>query len=220
MDQDVFVKKYFSMLAAHLAPYGYESKKLIDTIWAGTAAMVKNDGSTINAGAFWRVFASAFGEGSLKDMPYFDYFYENIFDEVRTSCGFDARSAQTVSFIKKRGLRVALATNPVFPSAATEARIRWAGLAPSDFEIYTTYDNSHYCKPNPKYYIEVCERLGVSPEECLMVGNDVDEDMITEMLGMKVFLLTDNLINRSGKDISIYPNGSFEALTEFIGKLN
>ena len=34
------------------------------------------------------------------------------------------------------------------------------------------------------------QKLNVSPEECLMVGNDVSEDMIAETIGMKVFLIT------------------------------
>jgi len=219
MDQNVFVKKYFSMLAAYLAPHGYESGKLIDTVWKGTDAMVKNDGSSTNEEAFRRVFSSVFGEASLGDMKLFDYFYENIFDEVKGSCGFDTRSAETVKMIKERGLRVALATNPVFPKAATEARMRWAGLNKDDFELYTTYDNSRYCKPNPKYYLDICTTLDVKPEDCLMVGNDVGDDMITESLGMKVFLLTDNLINNSGADISRYPNGSFPELIEYLNEV-
>ena len=59
-------------------------------------------------------------------------------------------------------------------------------------------------------------KLGVCPEECLMVGNDVDEDMCVECLGMKVFLITDNLINKNNKDINAYPNGSFDDLAEYI----
>ena len=59
-------------------------------------------------------------------------------------------------------------------------------------------------------------QLNVSAEECLMVGNDVGEDMVTANLGMKVFLLTDCLINRTGADISQYPHGSFAELAEFI----
>ena len=43
MDQDLFTKGYFKLLAAKLAPYGYEPKQLIDAVWAGTAAMLKND---------------------------------------------------------------------------------------------------------------------------------------------------------------------------------
>ena len=52
-----------------------------------------------------------------------------------------------------------------------------------------------------------------------MVGNDVSDDMVAAQLGMKVFLLTDNLINKDGEDISKYPNGSFEELCSYIDTL-
>ena len=116
-------------------------------------------------------------------------------------------------------MRFALATNPIFPAVATENRIRWAGLKPEDFEFYTTYETCRYCKPNPKYYEDIVEKLGVSAEECLMVGNDVTEDMIAETLGMKVFLLTDCIINKENKDISVYPHGGFEELIDYLKKI-
>lgn len=117
------------------------------------------------------------------------------------------------------GFRVALATNPIFPAVATESRVRWAGLEPDDFELYTTYENSKFCKPNPGYYSEIIKKLKCSAEECLMVGNDVTEDMIAEKLGMKVFLLTDCLINKENKDITSYPCGSFDELIEYVNSL-
>jgi hypothetical protein len=49
-----------------------------------------------------------------------------------------------------------------------------------------------------------------------MVGNDVDEDMIAEKLGMKVFLVTECIINKSQKDISLYPNGDFSDLMNYV----
>lgn len=52
-----------------------------------------------------------------------------------------------------------------------------------------------------------------------MVGNDVGEDMITQQLGMKVFLLTDCLINKQNADISQYPNGGFPELAYFLNTL-
>ena len=87
---------------------------------------------------------------------------------------------------------------------------------PEDFEYFTTFENSHYCKPNLDYYREILEKRSLKPEECLMVGNDVGEDMVTEQLGMKTFLLTDCLINKENKDIAQYPHGSFEELKEYI----
>ena len=111
---------------------------------------------------------------------------------------------------------MALATNPLFPAVATESRIRWTGLEPDEFEFYTTYENIGWCKPNLDYYREVLRRAGVTAEDCLMVGNDVGEDMVAAELGMDVFLITDCLINKTGEDISKYPNGSFEELREYI----
>lgn len=220
MDNDEFTKGYFKMLVKKLAPYGYEPQKLIDGIWSGTAAMVKNDGTKTNEQAFWEKFSEVFGEKALADKTLFDEFYENEFQNAKAICGYNPKAAIAVHTIKEMGFRIALATNPIFPSAATESRISWAGFDPNDFELYTTYENIGYCKPNPDYYREIARRLGVSPEQCLMVGNDVTEDMeAAQNAGMSVFLLTDCLINKERKDISAYPRGSFEQLIDFANKL-
>ena len=219
MDQATFMKDYFGRLSRKLAPHGYDPKKLIDAIWAGTADMVKNDGTVLNETRFWNRFEAIFGDRAKEDAVFFDEFYRKEFDQVRASCGYTPAAAQAVRRIKDMGFRVALATNPLFPSMATECRIRWTGLEPEEFELYTTYENTGYCKPNPQYYLDVCERLGVRPESCVMVGNDVGEDMIAETLGMTVFLLTDCLINKDGRDISRYRHGSFDELMAFIRSL-
>ena len=219
MDNDEFTKGYFKLLAKKLVPFGYEPQKLVDAIWQGTGAMVRNDGSRTNEKAFWEEFVKIYGQKALDDEPLFDAFYRNEFQQARTICGENASAVALINEIKEMGYRVALATNPIFPAVATESRIRWIGLEPSDFEIVTTYENSGFCKPNPAYYEFVARMLGVKPEECLMVGNDVTEDMVAEKVGMKVFLLTDCLINRENKDISCYPNGSFADLKRFIKDL-
>lgn len=219
MDQDAFIKKYFGLLAAKMAPHGYEATALLDAIQVGTAAMVRNDGSKSNEAAFWDSFTARFGESSKADIPLFEEFYRNEFAGAKTACGCNPAAAETVGKLKEQGFRIALATNPLFPAIATENRIRWAGLDPEDFELYTTYEHFSYCKPNPAYYRAVAERLGVQPEECLMVGNDVSEDMVAASIGMKVFLHTDCLLNKKGADISVYPNGDFSQLLRYIESL-
>lgn len=219
MDQDKFAKGYFSRLVKKLAPLGYDPQKTVDGIWAGTAAMVKNNGTVTNEEAFWKKFSEIFGEKSLDDKPVFDEFYRVEFEEVKSDCGFNPSAAKAVKGLKERGFRLILATNPIFPAVATESRIKWAGLDKEDFELYTTYEDSHYCKPNPEYYREITERLSLDPAECLMVGNDAEEDTAAEKLGIKVFLLTDCLINKKERDISAYPNGGFEELLKYTKEL-
>ena len=142
MDQEVFTRAYFKRLAAKLVPLGYEPDKLIDGIWAGIAAMVKNDGACTNEEAFWKCFAGIFGERVYRDRPVFDDYYRREFQEVAAVCGRNPQAKETVDRLKAAGYRLALATNPIFPATATESRIRWAGLEPEDFELYTTYENS------------------------------------------------------------------------------
>ncbi len=216
MEQETFAKAYFGGLAKKVAPYGFEPKTLVANIWAGTEAMVKNDGANTNEEVFWSYFEKVYGKEVRKYEPQFDAYYHAEFQDVQKACGFNPDAAVTVRKIKEKGMRVALATNPLFPSFATESRIRWAGLTPDEFELYTTYENAHFSKPNPAYYQEVLEKLGVDAKDCLMVGNDAIEDVAAEKLGMKVFLLTDCLINKKGADLSAYPQGGFADLLRYL----
>lgn len=216
MDNDEFTRGYFKLLAKKMVPHGYEARQLVDAIWAGTAAMVTNNGSQSNETAFWKNFIGTYGEKAFADKGLFDAFYVKEFQGAKALCEMNPKAAIAVHMVKEMGLRVALATNPIFPAVATESRIRWAGMEPEEFELYTTYENIGYCKPNPDYYREIAKRLGVKPEQCLMVGNDVTEDMIAETIGMKVFLLTDCLINKGREDINQYRRGSFDQLLDYI----
>lgn len=196
MDQDTFIEAYFGRIAAHIAPHGYEPTQFIKSIWMGTAAMIQNDGSCTNEDAFWKVMVDIYGENARQCEPILDEFYRTQFPMVQNACGFDPLAAPTIQKLKEMGFTLALATNPIFPSIATENRMLWAGLDRDDFALYTTYENSRYSKPNPDYYREVLEKLGAKPEQCLMVGNDATEDLAAAQLGIDVFLLTKCLINK------------------------
>ena len=216
MDQDQFTYTYFKDLAVKLAPFGFDPKALAGNIWAGVAAMVKNDGSVTNEEAFWTEFSHIYGETVREYIPVFEEFYANEFQNAKKVCGFSPESKEIVDKLKAAGYQVVLATNPIFPAIATQSRIRWAGLEPEDFLLYTTYENSSFSKPNPKYYEEILTKLGLDPKACLMVGNDVTEDGAAKALGMDVFFLTNCLINKEGEDISNQPHGSFADLEKFI----
>lgn len=219
MDQEAFTKYYFGLLAKKLAPHGYQPEQLVDCIWKGTAAMVKNTGEKTNEAVFWDTFSALLGDDVRKDEPIFDDFYRTEFQGAKAACGFHPKAAEVVAHVRALGLRTALATNPIFPAIATEKRMEWAGLNKADFDFYTTYENSCHSKPNPAYYQDILDKLNLRAEECLMVGNDVKEDMVAKKLGMKVFLLTDCLINKDNADISVYPHGGFDELNAYIDSL-
>lgn len=216
MDNDEFTKGYFGLLVKKLAPYGYNKQELVPAIWTGTAAMVKNYGKCSNYDIFWKTFAGVLGDRVYEVKTVFDDFYANEFDLAKSFCGFSEKASETVRMAKEKGFRTVLAANPIFPLEAQKVRLKWVGIEPDEFEFITSYENFSFCKPNPDYYRTLAKQLNVKPEECLMVGNDVDEDMAAQTVGMSVFLLTEHIINRSNKDISVYLHGDFSRLEEFI----
>lgn len=219
MDQDLFTKAYMHALARSLAPHGYEPQTLISTVWDGTKAMLANDGAHTNSEVFWSAMAKKLGKRVYDDIKWFDEFYARDFPLLSHTCGYDANAAKTVALCKSRGFMTVLASNPVFPCKAYHSRLAWAGVDPGEFCYLTAYDNTHYCKPSAGYYREIANAIGVAPEECAMIGNDVSDDMPARDIGMKVFLITDCLINIKNKDISCYERGGFAELNAFIERL-
>ena len=221
MDVDTFCAHYFGMLARKMAPHGYDPKALINAIMIGTKAMYKNDGSRTNETAFWDAFCGIFGENARNDEAKFAEFYETEFDKARVACGFDPAAATALRACKKMGLRVCIATNPLFPRIATYKRLQWAGIDPDEVEFFTAYEDSSFCKPSAGYFCYVTEKLGLSPAECLMVGNDVREDVVASTaFGMHSFLLlNDFLLNKDHVDITTLPRGNVDDMLAYVRKL-
>lgn len=219
MDQDIFIKAYLGGLIKTLAPRGYDPEAIGNALWDSTRAMMKNDGTATNEQVFWRSFCNILGDGVRGEECLLEEFYKTDFQGISKVCGYTPMARELVHRIKAAGFPVVLATSPLFPRVATDSRIRWAGLEPDDFAYVTTYENSKFCKPNPTYYTDLCEKLGLDPREVVMIGNDVGDDMVAGEVGMRLFLLTDCLINRKDKDISGYRQGGFAELYNYIEEI-
>lgn len=219
MEQEDFIEAYMWEISLRFGAEGLDPKALVKALWKGTAAMVENDGSASNEEVFWRIFAELLGEEILERRAEFDDFYTREFKRVSRVAVPHGRAAECVSLLKKKGYRLIAATNPLFPRAATLERMSWAGVDPADFELITTYENSTHCKPNLDYYRDILKSSGLEAQECLMVGNDVGEDMCTARLGMETFLLTEHLIPAKGVDTAKMRQGGFEELYRYVQSL-
>lgn len=216
MDEEKFIKTYMGGLAKTMAPFGYDPQKLIETVWAGTQAMIQNDGTKTNEQVFWDVYTKVYGQDKRTDEAIFAKFYESGFALAKNACGFNPKVPPLMAKLKQLGLRIIIATNPFFPQTATNQRIHWAGLNPDDFALYTTYENSRFCKPNIAYYQDILQKFNLDASECIMVGNDVLEDMIAQELGIKGFLVTDQLINKRDLPWEHIPHGDVYDLQLFL----
>lgn len=221
MVQDEFVKFYMPLLAKAYMSKGVpvEPKKFIGAVWAGYEAMVKNDGSRTNREAFWSYIDPELPIGAEESEKIAEEFYGGEFNQAVCTTRPTPLADQIVKTVKGKGLGTYLATNPVFPRCATMNRIRWAGLEAEDFSLITTYETCSFCKPNPEYYKKILDTFSLDPADCLMVGNDVGEDLSIRTLGVKTFLVTDTMENKNNLPIETEYQGSLEELLEFVETL-
>ena len=192
LDMDGFTKLYFGGLAAAVAPLGMKSETLVSAVWAGTKAMMKNDGRMTNMEVFWQTFSTLTGADEALYRPVCDAFYSSGFHAARQATMDNPLAKEAVMAARQKAEKVILATNPLFPMAGQMTRLSWLGLAPEDFDLVTSYESDSYCKPNPQYYLSICKRMGLDPAKCLMIGNDDREDMHAgTAAGMETWLVTD-----------------------------
>lgn len=192
MVMEEFTGGYFKELAKALKPFGICHEELVPAIWAGTKAMVKNDGSKINAEVFWERFGQEFDVDLPACRKATDEFYGKEFHGAKQFTGENPLAKEAVKTAREKCEKVILATNPIFPMVGQESRLSWIGLTGKDFDLVTSYETECFSKPNPEYYKRICQKTGLQPEECLMIGNDVKEDMLAaKAAGMDGYLVTD-----------------------------
>lgn len=214
--QDDFIRSYFGRLVRKALPLGFEQDTLVKAVWAGTGAMVENDGRDLNCNVFWALFTRLTGRSREELEPVFNEFYANEFDGAREVLASRPDHSGFIRALRRRDCSVVLATNPLFPPVAVETRLRWVGLASADFDFITTYDNSRRCKPNPDYFRDILAAVGRRAEECVMVGNNASEDMAALDLGMDGFLVTDHPEGCEGVDLNQFRHGSFAQMEAWL----
>ncbi|MBU9713112.1 HAD family hydrolase [Evansella tamaricis] len=218
MDTEQFVQHYLKELAPRVA-HMTDPHEFIKALLAGTNAMLTNlEPDKTNEQVFEATFLSLLPVSREDIWPILDDFYQTIFPTFSYLCQPTETARKVVDAALEQGFRIAVATNPVFPRAAIYHRLTWAGIHDVPFEIVTVYEESVFTKPHKEYYQYICDKLSVDPEDCIMVGNDKQEDMSASQLGMKTFLVEGNVIDRGEPKYTIDDQGTLEELYEKIMK--
>lgn len=187
-----FLPAYFQALSQkvhHILP---AEEFLGHLIRATQAAIANTEPHRTIEDVFWAEFSLALDMSKAEIMPLLEDFYANDYPglESYTQQHPDARPLVEAAF--GHGYAVAIATNPLFPRSAVLQRLEWAGVSDFPYALVTTYENMHFTKPHPEYYTEIAERIGHPPEDCLMVGNELENDIQpAAAVGMGTFWITD-----------------------------
>jgi FMN phosphatase YigB (HAD superfamily) len=206
IDMDNFIEKYFRMLSGHFADL-YNPEHFIKAVNTATENMIRNDGQVTNKEAFEEKFFELIELKGVREHEIWDRFYDfydNLFPTLKNHFEIDKLGYEIVEAAKAKDFNMIIATNPLFPRNAITARLEWIDLNPDDFQYITSYEHMHYCKPNVNYYREILDKTNLKPEDCVMVGNDMRDDMVAKKLGIKTFLIDDFKVKR--EDVSITPD--------------
>lgn len=181
-------------------------KKLMQS----SVVMTNNDGKLNNADYFIKDFAQGINVDEKELWHRFTEFYDTHFEQFEYLMTPLPGLRELFIRLKEKGYKLVIASNPMFPENVQHFRLKWAGIDDIDFDLITHAENSTFCKPNTAYYNEICEKINIKPEHCMMVGNDAFNDMIASKLGMKTYLTTDGEENTVDVSRELTVNNKYE----------
>lgn len=220
MDQDAYIQIYVNAIAKMFYEHGFDGKQIAKATMQSAYAMGKNDGSRKNAEVFEEAFKALVADRAQEAIDLFPSVYNEPYDAIKAVTRVNEHAEEIVKLMREKAEFVVVATQPMFPLEAVQKRLSWTNLSTDMFDDVTVYDNCTFSKPSTGYYKEIMEKFNATPENTVMFGNDVTEDILPcKELGVETFLLTDGLINTKNHDISTFRQGNYADMIEYLKSL-
>ncbi|HIC90493.1 MAG TPA: HAD family hydrolase [Syntrophaceae bacterium] len=209
-NMDRFIPEFLYALAARF-DHLFSRDWFIQQVLTSTREMVDNqDPSKTNQGVFFESLVKRLGHPLSVLKPIFDQFYAHDFDKLKVFAKRVPEAKDIMEEAFNQGYKVAIATNPIFPLSAMMNRLNWAGISEFQYVLITSYEVMHFCKPHVGYYQEILNTLDVKAHQCLMVGDDIKNDLHALSIGIRTFLVTDFIQNLEGKRYTTTFQGSLK----------
>ena len=190
-DMDRFLPPYFALAQKRLEPLvrGKDLRQiLVDSV---KAALANQEPTVTNMAAFMATFSRHLGHPAETLQQILETFYREDYPHLRPYTGYRPEAPQVVQRLLAAGCTVAIATNPLFPAVAIEQRLNWAGIGDFSYARVTTMENSHFAKPDLRYYQEILRAVEAEPESTWMVGDNPIQDIVpAHKLGLKTWWIT------------------------------
>ncbi len=190
---EVFVPQYLSLADQYFASQWQHSDMAATLRRVIGALSTPRDVRQTNTAVAEAIVAGAAQRSAEDVQAAFGDFYRTVYPSLRRCVEPIPLAAELVRYLRKLDCALVIATNPLYPAEAIYQRLEWAGLSsdPADYAFVTTSDNTHFIKPDPAYFAEIIARVGVEPDETLMLGDSLSSDIEpAACLGINTYHLT------------------------------
>ncbi len=215
LDLGAFLGRYFDALEALAHPLVGAGREgaFMRALHDAVREMMSSHIGRTNEEVFADALERSTGLNIQAAWPHFERFYREDFPLLADSAHPAPGARLVVATARDLGFRIAIATNPIFPRAAIEHRLSWAGVSPGDVDVITSYEVMEATKPWPAYFRQTAALLDVAPSECLMVGDDRSLDLAAADVGMRTYYVG------SDSDAPAHYSGDLPALAELLPAL-
>lgn len=176
-----------------------------------------DDIETGNQSLLVQLISNGSGRDAGEVQQAFDAFYTECYPELQACISPVEGAAELVLELHRLGYTLVITTNPLYPEVAVRERMRWAGL-PDQQDLYhlvTGSDLMRFAKPHPAYYAEVLARVGIEPDEAVVVGDSLKNDILpSHTVGLHTFHVT------TQPTVESSASGSLQDLYHLIHKNN
>ncbi|MDP1547636.1 MAG: DinB family protein [Anaerolineales bacterium] len=199
-----FIPAYFQALSKELTPH-IAPEQMLRALISGMNLMNQSEDFTRT---LRQVFDAEFYPQLNISRDELDAAIENFYDNIfPTLQGLTTQKDDAKPFVEwalSQGYRVAIATDPLLPRKATYHRLRWAGFEPDQFMLVSSYEDFHFSKTHSAYYAEALGLMGWHEGPILMVGNDMERDIIpAKKLGLATYLVDSEPASPSGPEADV-----------------
>lgn len=187
---ETFIPAYFQAFSEHMDPY-VPSTVMVPALISATQLMMESEDLTRTLqNVFEDDFYTKIGVRKQDLSEIIKDFYDHIFPKLSVTTDPRQGAVPLIDWAMSQGHQVAIATDPLFPREATRHRLRWAGFDPDRFELVSSFESFHFTKSHAAYYAEMLGQLGWPEGPVLMIGNDMQRDIIpANKLGLKTYLI-------------------------------
>jgi len=201
---------------AHLMP----PEKFTECYFQAELAVKRNiNPSQTNDDVFSEEFCRRAGYPQEVLKPLSDEFWAKDYDRLRIYTRAKLEARRIMEKLFAQGYEIVIATDPVGPLVARLHQLEWAEVGHFNYKLVTALENMHFCKPHTEYYEEILDKIGHRAEECMMIGDDIKNDIEpAAKVGMKTFLIIGKAMIAEEAAVAADFSGTLADFERFIAK--